>query len=236
MEQFCIILTIKFAWTTEPGGIDWNDWLPSPCLPTVPASLQESTQESPFYLLYGSLRKEWCVIDMGDYIEEFITHGYCMVEHKAKWSRHSKNSSMTSILTLLHCTFSSSDRVFVSMLAKTTGKTRKFARTFHRTYCALEVFEQGVSALPFLLIIFKSTLSGFLWIVLGEAQSKCQMLFSTNPQTSFLSEWWWQVRTKSGYRVSSNHCTWTRTEWGLKRKAEAPVHRMRTLWWKGGKK
>ena len=84
MEQFCIILTIKFAWTTEPGGIDWNDWASFTLFAYCASLLQELTQESPFYLLYGSLRKEWCVIDMGDYIEEFITHGYCMVHGRAQ--------------------------------------------------------------------------------------------------------------------------------------------------------
>ena len=45
-------------------------------------------------------------------------------------------------------TFSSGDRVFMYMPAKTTGKTQKFARPFHGPYRVLKVFKQGVSVRP----------------------------------------------------------------------------------------
>ena len=84
VERFHRTLTDMLAKTTEPGGADWDDRLPF-TLFAYRASLQESTQESPFFLLYGrdpvlptsemlSLPKERCLVDVGDYIEEIATH------------------------------------------------------------------------------------------------------------------------------------------------------------------
>ena len=159
VERFHRTLTDMLAKTTEPGGVDWDDRLPF-TLFAYRASLQESTQESPFYLLYGrdpqlpttemlSLPKERCLIDVGDYIEEITTHmstaweraqGQVKKAQKKQKQQHDKHAHPA--------TFSNGDRVFVYMPAKTTGKTRKFARPFHGPYRVLEVFEQGVSVRP----------------------------------------------------------------------------------------
>ena len=52
VERFNRTLTDMLAKTVEKSGRDWDQHLPH-VLFAYRASLQESTQESPFYLLYG---------------------------------------------------------------------------------------------------------------------------------------------------------------------------------------
>ena len=52
VERFNRTLTTMLAKTVERGGRDWDKHIPY-VLFAYPASQQESTQESPFFLLYG---------------------------------------------------------------------------------------------------------------------------------------------------------------------------------------
>ena len=52
VERFNRTLTAMLAKTVQRGGRDWDQHLPY-VLFAYRASLQESTQESPFFLLYG---------------------------------------------------------------------------------------------------------------------------------------------------------------------------------------
>ena len=91
VERFHRTLTDILAKTVETGGKDWDERLPY-TLFAYRASLQESTQESPFYLLYGrdphlptdemlNIPKERYYVDIEDYVREITS---CMSE---AWER-----------------------------------------------------------------------------------------------------------------------------------------------------
>ena len=79
VERFNRTLTDMLAKTVEVGGADWDVRLPY-VLFSYRSSLQESTQESPFYLLYGRdpqlpveemlVPLERASIEIGGYTEE----------------------------------------------------------------------------------------------------------------------------------------------------------------------
>lgn len=122
--------------------------------------MQDSTQESPFYLLYGRDPKlptdaAMCAPVNGMYVEidEYkseltvgLTEAWKLArEHVLKAQRHQKkfhdrHSRMTSCRV--------GDRIFVLMPAAKAGKAHKFARPFHRPYCVLEVTTNNARVVP----------------------------------------------------------------------------------------
>ena len=119
-----------------------------------------STQESPFYLLYDRDPKlptdaAMCTpvngmyVEIDDYKSEFtvgLTEAWKLArEHVLKAQRHQKkfhdrHSRMTSCRV--------GDRVFVLMPAAKAGKAHKFARPFHGPYRVLEVTTNNARAVP----------------------------------------------------------------------------------------
>lgn len=75
-----------------------------------------------------SLPKERCLVDTGDYVEEITTHMSTTWEKaQSQVKRAQKKQKQQHDKHAHPATFSSGDRVFVYMPAKTTGKTQKFA-------------------------------------------------------------------------------------------------------------
>ena len=141
VERFNRTLTDMLAKTVEVGGADWDVRLPY-VLFSYRSSLQESTQESPFYLLYGRdpqlpveemlVPQERASIEIGGYTEE-VTKRMSDAWETARQQvqKAQKRQKQNHDRNARPATFSSGDRVFVYMPAKTTGKTRKFARPYH---------------------------------------------------------------------------------------------------------
>ena len=82
VEGFHHTLTSMLAKTTSPGGLDWDERLPY-VLFSYSWSVQQSTGESPSFLLYGrdpqlptdktlSKPSEWCYLDSDDYRAELV--------------------------------------------------------------------------------------------------------------------------------------------------------------------
>ena len=124
-----------------------------PCTPIYRASIQASTGESPFFLLYGkdpglsieealSPTPDWDMMDMATYkseVAERLASAWELAQaqvHKAqckqKWQHNCHNQNPG---------FKVGDRVFVYMLAKCLGKAYKFARPFKRPYRILTMFD-----------------------------------------------------------------------------------------------
>ena len=150
VERFNRTLIDMLAKTVEKNGRDWDVRLPY-ILFAYRASMQDSTQDSAFYLLYGRDPKlptdaAMCTpvngmyVEIDDYKSE-LTVGLMEAwklahEHILKAQRHQKkfhdcHSRMTSCRV--------GDRVFVLMPAAKAGKAHKFARPFHGPYRVLEV-------------------------------------------------------------------------------------------------
>ena len=159
VERFNHTLTNMLAKKVEADGQDWDKHLPY-----VPfayrASLQNSTQESPFFLLYGrdprlpsSLALEIDPnrdhVDLCAYSEEVATRfqqawelaqqSICHAQKRQKqqFDCHSKPPN-----------YRVGKRVFVYMPAGKQGKGHKFARPFHGPYRIVEVCETGASVHP----------------------------------------------------------------------------------------
>ena len=154
VERFNRKLSDMLAKTVDAGGKNWDD-----CLPYVHfayrASPQESTGESPFFLLYGRdpqlptnkvlcPPKERAEIDMEDYTSEVA------IRMSEAWGLAHKNVKRAQNRQKQHdkrarpVTFQPGQRVFVFIPAAAQGKTRKFARPYYGLYRVKEASEQGV--------------------------------------------------------------------------------------------
>ena len=111
VERLNRTLTDMLAKTVQAGGADWDERLPY-VLFAYRASLQESTQESPFYLLYGRdpqlptdemlrLPKECYQLDLGDYTEE-ITSRMSAAWDEAQTQVRKAQKKQKQQLSLIH--------------------------------------------------------------------------------------------------------------------------------------
>ena len=154
VERFNRTLTDMLAKTVEANGTDWDQRLPY-VLFAYRASLQQSTQESPFFLLYGRdprlptrqalspdpLRQ---VVALDDYKAQMLTglsEAWELAQkevvkaqqrQKRQYDRHSRG---------VH--FQKGDRVFVYMPGMVRGKAYKFARPFQGPYRIVDVYGTG---------------------------------------------------------------------------------------------
>lgn len=154
VERFHRTLTAMLAKTTGPGGLDWDDRLPY-VLFAYRCSMQESTGESPFFMLYGrdpqlpteqALSKpiDRCYLDADDYKSELVLNLSEAWERaqqnvrkaqKKQRKQHDKRVRMPK--------FAVGDRVFVYKPSAKTGKAYKFAKPFHGPYRILVLYEGG---------------------------------------------------------------------------------------------
>ena len=154
VERFHRTLTDMLAKNVDESGKDWDKFLPY-VLFANRSSLQKSTGESPFHLLYG--RDPWLptdeildnpedrrLIDARDYKEE-MSHRFAVawrlaraqVEKAQQCQKfyHDKLAKQPDIKV--------GDRVFVYHPAEKRGKAYKFSRPFVGPYCVLTLYPNG---------------------------------------------------------------------------------------------
>ena len=159
VERFNRTLTSMLAKRVKRIGEDWDQHLPY-VLFAYQASIQESTQESPFFLLHGhdprlpsaldlepgEARTE---VDLDSYKGELVvglTEAWDLARkqvlkaqkaQKRCYDRHAKERKIGE-----------GDRVFVYMPGDKVTKAYKFARPFHGPYRVLSVTKTGVTVYP----------------------------------------------------------------------------------------
>ena len=156
VELFNRTLTDMLAKTVAQNERDWDTHLPY-VLFAYRTSIQESTQESPFFLLYGrdpSLPTEKTLtvstshqqLYLDDYKTE-LTTGLA-----AAWQLAQANVRKAQQKQKKHHDrrakgpeFRQGDRVFVYMPAAKRGKAYKFAKPFSGSYRIVELFNNGAA-------------------------------------------------------------------------------------------
>ena len=150
VERFNRTLTTMLAKTVEKGGKDWDQHLPF-VLFAYRASQQQSTQESPFFLLYGrdprlpnedilSPSKIKSIVNLKEYGSDLAVKmsqacdlarssiGKAQKRQKSYYDRDKKLPN-----------FVEGDRVFLFKPAEKTGEGRKLARAYHGPYRIVEL-------------------------------------------------------------------------------------------------
>ena len=158
VERFNRTLTDMLAKTVTRDGADWDDQLPY-VLFAYRAAAQESTRESPFFLLYGRDprlptetalsapvdRKE---LDLGEYGRNLVsnlTQAWENARETIKWSQKRQKAVYDRKSKAV---FKEGDRVFLFKPAAKSGKAHKFARPFHGPYRILEVTTNDAKIRP----------------------------------------------------------------------------------------
>ena len=159
VERFNRTLLDMLAKTGESNGRNWDTHLPF-VLFAYRASLQCSTGESPFYLLYGIDPKlptatmlgsvnEGVGIAGDDYITELtrkMSEAWsCAKKHVEKAQAEQERSHDRQACPAV---FQEGDRVFVFMPAAQSGKGYKLSRPFHTPYCVVRVVDNGLEVRP----------------------------------------------------------------------------------------
>ena len=158
VECFNCTLTDMLAKKVEHSGKNWDNHL-SFVLFAYRASLQESTGESPFYLLYGwdprlpttlgldSLQQS--EVDLDTYKGEIaikFSEAWELAKENIKKAQQRQKKQYDCKARLPK--FKVGDRVFVYMPAVKACKAYKFARPFHGPYRIVELSKTGVVILP----------------------------------------------------------------------------------------
>ena len=155
VERFHRTLTAMLSKTSQPGGSDWDERLPF-VLFAYRCCEQESTRESPFFMLYGrdpvlpteealSPPVERCYLEYDDYRSQIVNNlseawakarQNIQKAQKQQKKQHDKKTRMP--------TFSVGDRVFVYMPAARSGKAYKLSRPFHGPFRIIAMHDNGV--------------------------------------------------------------------------------------------
>lgn len=159
VERFNRTLTDMLAKTVEQGGKDWDLRIPY-VLFAYRSSLQTSTRESPFFLLYGrdpqlptsALMQPPAnrrLTDADEYKTQLSLH---MAEAwelaKANVRQAQSQQKVAHDRRSRPGHFKPGDRVFVHMPGAKQGPAHKFARAFHGPFRVKEVVDNGVVAYP----------------------------------------------------------------------------------------
>ena len=154
VERFNHTLIDMLSKTVDQSGRNWDEQLPF-VLFAYWTSVQESTQESPFFLLYGrdpllpselglSTPLGQCNLDLVSYKEELVTRlsqaRILAKEHvkKAQWAQKRQYDKKSQAVPLRV-----GDRVFLHVPSTKQGKAYKFAKPFKGPFRVLEMFENG---------------------------------------------------------------------------------------------
>ena len=156
VERFNRTLTDMLAKTVDQSGRDWDKRIPY-VLYAYRTSVQESTKESPFFLLYGrdgrlpteaALTQPRTCYQVD--IDDFKTDLVCNLSEAWELARH--NISQSQKKQKQHYDkgtrpkdYHVGDRVFVHMPGDVQGKAWKFARPFHGPYRILELTPTNAS-------------------------------------------------------------------------------------------
>ena len=154
VERFNRTLTDMLAKTVETSGTNWDEWLPY-VLFAYRSSLQQSTSESPFFLLYGRdarlptselLEAETTryPFEITDYKMELMTsmsEAWQLARSNVEKAQcrqkrcHDQNAKEPK--------FSVGQRVFVFMPAAKSSKAYKFAKPFEGPYRITALYNNG---------------------------------------------------------------------------------------------
>ena len=155
IERFNRTLTDMLAKSVSPGVSEWDERLPY-VLFSYRASVQASTGESPFLLLYGrdpQLPTETVLSPPVDrHLMELDDYKSTMIrEMNSAWSRAQDSVVKAQMQqkrqydkAARNADFSVGDRVFVCMPARKTGHMRKLACLFEGPYRVVAVYPNGV--------------------------------------------------------------------------------------------
>ena len=150
VEKFNSTIINMLSKCVEKHGRDWDDHLPY-LLFAYRVAVQESTQESPFFLLYGrdpriptetALTQPTTLyqVEFPDYRAELVAHlsdawalahqniKLAQVKQKTQYDKHSKETKLRV-----------GDRVMVYMPGEVKGKAWKFARPYYGPYRLLSI-------------------------------------------------------------------------------------------------
>jgi len=144
-ERFKYSLIQMLAKTGERYGQDWDRHLPY-VVYAYRISVQESTKESPFFLLYGrdpalltldALSRECFpyMVDLNDYKTELTTglnNAWKLAQENISVARGRQKTTYDRMAK--DPTLTVGQRVIVHMPGELQGKTWKFARPFHRLF------------------------------------------------------------------------------------------------------
>ena len=159
VERFNRTLTAMLAKTVEKDGRDWDHRLPY-VLFAYRTSLQESTRESPFHLLYGrdarlpteaalSHPRTCYQVDLDDYKVDLVANLSDAWELARKnVQRAQKQQKRQYDHHTTKPTYHIGDRVFVYQPGSIQSKNRKFARPFHGPYRILDLTPTNASVRP----------------------------------------------------------------------------------------
>ena len=142
------------AKTVKKGGTDWDEKLPY-VLYAYRASIQESTRESPFFLLYGrdprlhteqalSPTPGWDTMNVDMYkseVAERLVSAWELAQVQVKKAQHKQNQQHDR--SERDPGFKVGDHVYVYMPAEHLGKAYKSARHFKGPYRILAMFDNG---------------------------------------------------------------------------------------------
>ena len=154
VERFHRTLTDMLAKSVVKGGKDWDKQLPY-VLFAYRSSVQNSTGESPFYLLYGrdprlpsdealNIKTDQRIVDIRDYKEDMterLSTAWQLAQMQIERAQlrqkefHDKRANQPVIQI--------GDRVFVYNPSKKRGKAYKLARPFEGPYRVLKLHPNG---------------------------------------------------------------------------------------------
>ena len=145
VERFNRTLTAMLAKSVQNGGRDWDDRLPY-VLFAYRACLQESTQESPFFLVYGrdprlpnekilDPRKTRTLTDLKEYGTDLAARmSQAWDLARTSINKAQKRQKVGYDRKAREPDFAVGERVFLLKPSEMTGASRKFARPFHGPY------------------------------------------------------------------------------------------------------
>ena len=155
VERFHSTLINMLSKLVDKHGHDWDRYLPY-VLYAYRVSAQASTQESPFFLLYGrdarqpveealSTPTSPYLVDLDDYKHELVL-GLSTAWDNASQSIESAQAHQKKVYDRRaeEVKYSQGDRVMVYMPHEVTGKSWKFARPFFGPYRILSVTPTNV--------------------------------------------------------------------------------------------
>ena len=159
VERFNGTLTNMLAKRVERCGADWDQHLPF-VLFAYRASMQESTLESPFFLLHGRDPRLPSALDLDppsrpeevpldSYKEELVSNlseAWDLARHQVKRAPKAQKKAYDRRSKDVH--FGVGERVFVYMPQDKATKAYKFARPFHGPFRVVEVWETGLTVQP----------------------------------------------------------------------------------------
>ena len=159
VERFNRTLTDMLAKTVEKNGRDWDQHLPY-VLFAYRTSMQESTGESPFFLLYGrdarlpteaalTSTRTCYQVDIDDYKTDLVaglTEAWDLARQHVKKAQQKQKRYYDRQHKTPH--FRVGDRVFVYMPSAKQGKAWKFSRPFHGPFRILELTATNASVQP----------------------------------------------------------------------------------------